>query len=91
MMHPYLARYVSFTALYGAIHAAVHNPSHSTYRRPSGAKTTQPVLLTHHFMNILCNAVVGPGMWPIMVYHDLTRVECALRGKDPDDYYNCIK
>lgn len=85
-MPPFLTRYVSFTMLYGAIHAAVHTPSHDMYRRPSGVKTRQPVLLTHRLLNILVGAAIGPGTWPLMAYIDLTGVECALRGKDPENY-----
>jgi methylthioribulose-1-phosphate dehydratase len=35
----------------------------------------------------LCaGGALGPLLWPVMAYGDLTRVECVLRGRDPGDY-----
>lgn len=85
-MRRFYQHYLSFTALYGAIHHGVHSPTHSTYRRPNGERTRQPVLLTHHLLNIVVGGVTGPVIWPIGAYQDLTKIECALRGKDPANY-----
>lgn len=86
-------RYLSFTMLYGTVHSAVHAPTYFRYtNRHTGKTATQPVLLTHQFLNVLSGCVIGPFAWPCMVYRDLTMAECALRGRDPADYGEiCIK
>ena len=80
------ARYLWVSALYGAFHTAMNSPGDAVYKRADGTKRRRPVLLTHHLANICVGAVVGPLLWPIMAYYDLTRAECALRGMDSDDY-----
>ena len=85
-MGTYHLRYLWASALYGAFHAAVNNSGYALYKRPNGTKKMQPVLLTHHMFNVCAGGVLGPLLWPVMAYYDLTRVECALRGRDAADY-----
>ena len=79
-------RYLWASALYGAFHSAANGPIYAMYKRPDGTKKMQPVLLTHHMLNICAGGALGPLLWPVMAYGDLTRVECFLRGRDPGDY-----
>jgi hypothetical protein len=85
-MSTYRLRYLWASALYGAFHSAVNSSGYAVYRRPDGTKKRQPVLLTHRIINICASGVFGPLLWPFMAYYDLTRVECALRGRDAADY-----
>lgn len=77
-------RYSLCTGVYGALHFAANSPGVTDVYTHEylNKKSIQPVLVTHHAARIIQGFALGPGLWPVMLYDDLTTAECALRGRD---------
>ena len=82
-----LGRYVASTMIYGGLHFASRAPDCAEYRHQfTGEASKQQLLLTHYAGRMMYGQMLGPVLWPLMLYDDVTYVECMARGTDWTKY-----
>ncbi len=85
----YLRRYAIVTLSYGFARAVTFDNDDWTknyYNKTLRAYETKPILFTQGLGRIMTRSLAAVTAWPFMLYGDLVRLECALRGKNRDEY-----
>ena len=85
---PLLARYFAGAYLYGFVHTVAHSyDSHKLYYQKSTASYVQKQkLLADKLSSVAMGTICAPIIWPLMLGQDLAGLECAVQGKDPEEY-----
>ena len=83
-----LDRYLDVTILYGLTRAVTYNYEGSRwyYNKNTKALEMKEMLLVDKIGHITSKTFAAVCMWPWMLHEDLTRAECAVRGKNPLEY-----
>ena len=80
--------YINTTLLYGFIRAVTYE--YDGKKKYFNSKTdkyeTKDMLIIDNAGWISRNTIAAIVVWPLMLGHDLTRLECAVRGKDPKEF-----
>jgi predicted patatin/cPLA2 family phospholipase len=82
------SNYVFVTAGYGFVRSVTYDYSHTKeyFNTKKYAIETKQMLLTDHLGRITSRTLAAVFAWPWMLGEDLTRLECAVRGKDYAEY-----
>lgn len=83
-----LAFYVSGTMLYGFVRSMTYDfkAKKRYFNERTRSFETKNMLLTDAVGRITFNTIAAVSVWPFMLSDDLVRLECAVYGKDPQEY-----
>jgi hypothetical protein len=85
-------RYFGSTMLYGGLHFGSRAPEYAEFRHEfTGETKKHRMLLMHYAGRVMHGQILGICMWPVMLYDDLTYLECRARGKNPADYGSALR
>ena len=85
-------RYLASTMAYGALHVMSRAPHYRKYTHEyTGEVKMQPILITHYACMAINGQALGPVLWPLMLYDDLTYLECKASGKDWTQYGTAMR
>ena len=80
--------YVHTTMAYGFTRAVTYTDESQDryYNAKTGIYELKDMLLIDKFGTVMAGSLAAIFMWPPMLWQDLTRLECAVRGKDAREY-----
>lgn len=80
--------YVNTTLVYGFTRAVTYdyNGSRKYYNAKTDKYEVKEMLLIDKVGRVSFNTFAAVTAWPFMLRHDFTRLECAIKGKDPSEY-----
>ena len=84
----WVGRYVGATVTYGLVRSVTYERVGSKiyYNNNTKDYETKDMLLVDTVGTVTWNTLAAPSVWPWMLSNDLTRLECAVRGKDVREY-----
>lgn len=83
-----LGVYVNATVAYGFTRAVTYDYTgvKKYFNAKTGRTEVKEMLLVDKVGSVCTNSFAAIVAWPFMVTQDLTRLECALKRKDPSEY-----
>lgn len=78
-----LGKCYAAAVMYAGGHMVGWAKEHDEYRNEgTGKLERQRVLWTHQAAKVVHGQLLAPVVWPLMVYDNLTYLECKVRGED---------
>lgn len=83
-----MQNYVSATLLYGFVRSVSYDYKSSKlyFNNKKGIYEKKEMLLIDKISRITKHTIIAVTIWPLMLCEDITRIECAINGKDPSEY-----
>jgi hypothetical protein len=80
--------YLNTTLLYGFVRSVTYDydGKKKYFNSKTGMYETKDILIIDQTGRISINTIAAVMCWPLMLGEDLTRLECAARGKDPKEF-----
>jgi hypothetical protein len=83
-----LRAYIGTTMAYGLTRSATYayEGTKKYYNEKTGRIEKKERLFVDKIGRVTCHSVAAICAWPMMVWEDITTLECVVKGKDPLEY-----